>query len=85
MDFLKSPPKTQSVTQIQLTLKQLETDGLLSALWLRCPGAKAPGHQYPQCWENAYSIEPISCINVSFMVNNIRVWYNILEKNDPVV
>ena len=25
-----------------------------------CPGAKAPGHQHPQCWVNIHCIGPIS-------------------------
>ena len=25
-----------------------------------CPGAKAPGHQYPQCWLNILCIGPVS-------------------------
>ena len=25
-----------------------------------CPGAKAPGHQYPQCWLNIHCIGPVS-------------------------
>ena len=28
-----------------------------------CPGAKAPSHQYPQCWLNVHCTEPVSYKN----------------------
>ena len=36
-----------------------------------CPGAKAPGHQYPQWWLNIYCIGPVSYKKIKLMVNNI--------------
>ena len=36
-----------------------------------CPGAKAPGHQYPQCWPYTYHIGPVSDKN-KFTMNNIH-------------
>ena len=30
-----------------------------------CPGAKAPGHQYPQCWGNIYYNRQAWCKNIS--------------------
>ena len=45
-----------------LTHKQLETYGVHTqhcCNW--CPGAKAPGHQYPQCWLNINFIPLIPC------------------------
>ena len=35
-----------------------------------CPGAKAPGHQYPQCWLNIHCIGPVSYITL--IMDNIR-------------
>ena len=68
-----------------LTHKQLET-------WLQtqycsywCPGAKAPGRQYPQCWLNIRSIGPVSYRNITFTGNNIRKENYILKKKIPVV
>ena len=50
-----------------------------------CPGAKAPGHQYPQCWLNIHFIAPVSCKNIAHKVNSIRKWNHILKTNDPGV
>ena len=36
-----------------------------------CPGAKAPGHQYPQCWLNIHCIWPDSYENIVLLVNTI--------------
>ena len=33
------------------------------------PGAKAPGHQYPQCWLTVYCIESVSYKNATFAVD----------------
>ena len=38
----------------------------------RCAGAKAPGHQYPECWMNFYYIGPFSYWYIIFIGNNIR-------------
>ena len=45
----------------ELTHKQLEMHTCIfnSCYW--CPGAKAPGHRYPQCWLNIYCIRLIAC------------------------
>ena len=48
-----------------------------------CPGAKAPGHQYPQCWLNIHRIGPVSYKNVAHKVNSIRKWNHILKKKWP--
>ena len=40
-----------------------------------CPGAKAPGHQYPQCWLNIHCIGPVSYKNIAPIVNNIRKYW----------
>ena len=45
-----------------------------------CPGAKAPGHQYPQCWLNIPCIGPVSYKNIAHKVNSIRKWNHILKK-----
>ena len=45
-----------------------------------CPGAKAPGHQYPQCWLNIHCIGPVSYKSMAHKVNSIRKWYHILKK-----
>ena len=45
-----------------------------------CAGAKAPGHQYPQCWLNIHCIGPISYKNIAHKVNSIRKWNHILIK-----
>ena len=37
-----------------------------------CPGAKAPGHRYPQCWLNIHCIGLIPCRIATFIVNNNR-------------
>ena len=43
-----------------------------------CPGAKAPGHQYPQCWLNIYCIGPVSPqkyqLYETISENNIKFW-----------
>ena len=48
-----------------------------------CPGAKAPGHQFPQCWLNIHCIGPISYKNIAHKVNSIRKWNRILTKKWP--
>ena len=50
-----------------------------------CAGAKAPSHQYPQCWLNIHCIGPVSYKTISHKVNSIRKWNHILKKNYPVV
>ena len=50
-----------------------------------CPGVKARGQQYPQCWLNIHCIGPVSYKNITLMVNNITKWNYIFAKNDPVV
>ena len=42
--------------------------------------AKAPGHQYPQCWLNILCIGPVSYKNIAHKVNSIRKWNHILKK-----
>ena len=41
-----------------------------SCYW--CPGAKAPGHQYPQCWPNIHCIATTSNKNFALLINYIR-------------
>ena len=48
-----------------------------------CPGAKAPGHQYPQCWLNINCIGPVSSKTIAHKVNSIRKWNHILKKKWP--
>ena len=38
-----------------------------------CPGAKAPGHQYLQCWENIHCIGLASHSNITVKGNNIKI------------
>ena len=45
-----------------------------------CPGAKAPGHQYPHCWLNIHCIGPVSYKNIAHKVNSIRKWSHISKK-----
>ena len=61
--------------------------GIIWELWMRefsrnewvhtqhcsywCPGAKAPGHQYPRCWMNIHSTESVSNRNITFVGNNV--------------
>ena len=47
-----------------------------------CPGAKAPGHQYPQCWPNINCTGPISNKNMIFVVNKVENY--IISLNDAV-
>ena len=42
-----------------------------------CPGAKAPRHQYPQCWLNVLCIGPVSYKTIAHKVNSIRKWNHI--------
>ena len=48
-----------------------------------CPGAKAAGHQYPQCWLNINFIGPVSYKNIAHKVNSIRKLNHILKKKWP--
>ena len=41
------------------------------------PGAKAPDHQYSQCWLNSRCTETVSYKNITLMVNNIRKYSGI--------
>ena len=41
------------------------------------PGAKAPDHQYSQCWLNSCCTETVSYKNITLMVNNIRKYSGI--------
>ena len=45
-----------------------------------CPGAKAPGHQYPQYWLNLQFIGPVSYESIRLLLDNIRKWNCILKK-----
>ena len=45
-----------------------------------CHGAKASGHQYPQCWLNIHCIGPILYKDIAHTVNSIRKWNHILKK-----
>ena len=70
---------------MHLTLKHWETHWCIdSTVASDALGAKAPGHQYPQCWLNIHCIEPVSCKNIPFMVNNIKIKL-LLKKKYPVV
>ena len=46
-----------------------------------CPGAKAPGHQYPQCWLNINCFGEVSYRNITVKGNYIRKWNYIWKKN----
>ena len=65
-----------------LYLNNVATDALVlkhqAVSW--CPGAKAPGRQYPQSWLNIYCIGPVSHKNVTISGNNMRKQYYILTK-----
>ena len=37
-----------------------------------CPGAKTPGHQYPQCQLNDHCIGPVSYRNITIIEDNIK-------------
>ena len=45
-----------------------------------CPGAKAPGHQYPQCWLNIHCIGPVSYTTIAHKVNSVRKWNHVFKK-----
>ena len=49
-----------------LTLKHRETHECVVST-----AAKAPGHQYPQCWLNIHCIWPVSYKNTTLMLDNI--------------
>ena len=44
-----------------------------------CPGAEAPGHQYPQWWLNIDFIWPVSYQNITFIMNSITKHIYFLE------
>ena len=48
-----------------------------------CPGAEAPGHQYPQCWFEFHCIELILYRNLTITLNKKLILH--FDKNDPVV
>ena len=48
-----------------------------------CSGAKAPGHQYPQCWTNVHCIGLVLDKTIKLIVNNIRKWNWNLKNNLP--
>ena len=50
-----------------------------------CPGAKAPGHQYPQRWPNIHCSGPVSNRYITIMGNNIRKQNHISWKKYLVV
>ena len=45
-----------------------------------CPGAKASGHQYPQCWLNVHYTGTISYKNITGIQVKIRKDNHILKK-----
>ena len=70
---------------LKLTLKHRENAWVRSqqcGYW--CPGAKAPGHQYPQHWLNIKFIGPVSWKYYTFVGQHSEIKLDI-EKNDPVV
>ena len=42
-----------------------------------CPGAKAPGHQYPQFWLIVSCIGPVITVIVTILKNKITFWKKI--------
>ena len=65
-----------------LTHKQLEMYSEYSALYLLgCPDAKAPGHQYPQCWPNIDCIWPMSYTNI-LNLYEMTLKYKFWKKKD---
>ena len=48
------------------------------------PGAKAPGHQYPQCWPNIHCIGPVSDKKYNILGECFQK-FELNFKNDPVV
>ena len=50
-----------------------------------CFGAKAPGHQYPQCWLKMHYIGPFPQEVSADIVNNVRKRNPVWKKNDPFV
>ena len=48
-----------------------------------CPGAKAPGHQYPQCWLNIHCVGSVSYKTITHKVNRMRKWNHVLKKKRP--
>ena len=48
-----------------------------------CPGAKAPGHQYPQYWLNNQFIGAFSYENIALWLDNIRKIKLHFEKKWP--
>ena len=60
----------------RLTLKHREMHGCVVSTGYWCPGAKAPGNQYPQCRLNIHCIGPVSYKNIAHKVNSIRKWKN---------
>ena len=66
-----------------LTHKQRETCGCVISTV-----AKAPGHQYPQCWLYFSLYCPFSYTNITFTINklqyrNIKLHFNSLWPSDP--
>ena len=58
---------------VHLNLKRLENAWVHSqhcGYW--CPGAKAPGHQYPQYRLNIQFIGPVSYENITLLLDNVR-------------
>ena len=64
-----------------LTLKHRETHWVRSqhcGYW--CPGAKAPGHQYPQYWVNIQFIGPVSYENITLCWTTFGIKLHIEKK-----
>ena len=55
-----------SLTYLVNSWKHLVCTQHCSYWW---PGAKAPGHQYPQCWPNIHCTGPISDKDITLIVN----------------
>ena len=54
----------------KLTLKHREMHGCIVSTV--ATDAKAPGHQYPQYWLNIHFIGPVSCDDITNLLDNIR-------------
>ena len=74
---VRNPAKISMIVACNsLTHEQLEMHGAMHTqrcgYW--CPGAEAPGHEYPQCWLNIHCIGAVSYRNIiTFIVNSISI------------
>ena len=78
VNFLQNTHQRQLIVHLRGLFVVSKPINSWKCTWVRtqhcdywCHGAKAPGHQYPQCWLNNHCTGPVSYLNIAVVYHNI--------------